>query len=112
MQAACTRHDQPAYKTAEHNADDDDHDCRDDTRDVAHQLAEHVRQRLQSQRIRCDEHHREHDEPEHEVCTDSCRVHVRARALDGVHNTAALEQLIEANSSENFLRALFEEAGK
>jgi hypothetical protein len=37
---------------------------------------------------------------------------MRPCALDSVHHAAALEELVEADSAENFLGAFFEEPGE
>ena len=100
MQAARRRHDEATNEPTEHDAENDDHDRRDHTRDVAHEFGEHVGKRFETDRIGRHEQHREHHAPEQQVGDDLGGIEMRTRSLDGLHDAAALEQLIEMHAAQ------------
>ena len=112
MQSTRRRHDQSTDECAEYDADYQDDDRCDNARDVAHQLREHVGERLKPQRVRGDQHHREHHEPEDETPSDSRWIHSRARSLDSLHHAATLEDLIEVDPSHQPIGSLLEQSGE
>src|SRR2546423_11542887 len=104
------RHDEPADETAEYDADDHDDDRGDDARDVTHKLRENVGERLETERVRGNEHHSKHHEPEDDTARNARRIHPRTRPLHCLHHAATLEDLVEMDTAHQSIGSLLQQS--